>query len=332
MITKLALIGCGGVSSMHLEGCQRHPDRVRVVAACDPDANMRQKRQSEYDIPFGCATFEELQNTDWDAAIICTPTSVRQSVVETLARAGKPLFIEKPFAASYEEARAMVEVAEKYGAMLAIDQNFRFHYPFHTARQLIAGDEIGAVSNILHCDWFFRQDAGWRIEQPRHAMMVMGVHWLDGLRWILDCDATSVFCQTHSSDSVNCTGETEANVLLQFTNGTIANYSQSFSSAINQTETTIIGETGTLVVNYNGVTLHKRGQEVQRWDNAKYAGENKPESAFAGLEELLSAIENKIKPANSGRDNLKTIALLEASYQSAQSGQMVNLKNGELTS
>ena len=45
--------------------------------------------------------------------------------------------------------------------------------------------------------------------------------------------------------------------------------------------------------------------------------ENKPESAFAGLEELLSATEKQIEPANSGRDNLKTIALLEAAYESA---------------
>ena len=167
MITKFALIGCGGVSSMHLEGYRRHPDRVRVIAACDPDAKMRQKRQNEYDIPFGCATLEELSNVDWDAAIICTPTSVRENVVKTLAQAGKPLFIEKPFAASYQEAQAMVEAAEKHGAPLAVDQNFRFHYPFSLARKLIAQGEIGAVSNILHRDWFFRQDTGWRIEQNR---------------------------------------------------------------------------------------------------------------------------------------------------------------------
>ncbi len=330
MITKIALIGCGGVSAMHLEGCRRHPDRVRVVAACDPDTNTHQKRQDEYAIPLGCATIEELANLDWDAAIICTPTAVRQSVVETLAPGGKPLFIEKPFAASYDEARSMVEAAEKYGAMLAIDQNFRYHYPFHIARKLITQGEIGLVSNILHRDWFFRQDAGWRIEQPRHAMMVMGVHWLDGLRWILDDDATAVFCQTQAAPSIDCAGETEANVLLQFAGGTVANYSQSFSSARNETATTIIGEKGTLVLQYDGVTLHKRGQDAKHWDNAAYAGENKPESAFAGLDELLSALENDTEPANSGRDNLKTIALLEAAYQSAASGRAVSLKNGEL--
>ena len=33
----LAIIGCGGVSSMHLDGYQAHPERVRVVACCDQD-------------------------------------------------------------------------------------------------------------------------------------------------------------------------------------------------------------------------------------------------------------------------------------------------------
>ena len=34
----IAIVGCGGVSEMHLQGYARHPERVRVVAACDVEA------------------------------------------------------------------------------------------------------------------------------------------------------------------------------------------------------------------------------------------------------------------------------------------------------
>jgi D-apiose dehydrogenase len=36
----------------------------------------------------------------------------------------------------------------------------------------------------------FRQDRGWRIELKHHAMSVMGVHWLDGFRQLIDRSAT----------------------------------------------------------------------------------------------------------------------------------------------
>ncbi len=68
---------------------------------------------------------------------------------------------------------------------------------------------------------------------------------------------------------------------------------------------------------------------VERWENP-YAGASKPESVFTALEELLSAIESRAEPSNSGRDNLKTIALLEAAYRSAEGGRTVHLTAGSL--
>ena len=41
---KLAIIGCGGVSPMHFDGYAAHPERVRVVAVCDPSSEAVRKR------------------------------------------------------------------------------------------------------------------------------------------------------------------------------------------------------------------------------------------------------------------------------------------------
>jgi hypothetical protein len=60
------------------------------------------------------------------------------------------------------------------------------------------------------------------------------------------------------------------------------------------------------------------------------AGPGKPESAFRVLNELLTAFKTEGEPSNSGRDNLKTIALLEAAYRSAEQGAVVPLEDGEL--
>lgn len=329
MSHQLALIGCGGVAQMHLDGLARHADRAQIIAVCDPDAQRRATFVARYDIEGGYDSLDALlQSGDFDGFIVCTPTDVRGAVVAQLARAGRPILVEKPFAAAYDEALQMVEICENNGAALGVDQNFRYHYPFLRARQLIAEGAIGAVNNIAHRDLFFRQDGGWRTQQSRHALMVMGVHWLDGIRLLAGRDADSVYAQMRSSQAVNCAGETEANVQVGFDGGPIADYFQSFSAALNQTQTLVIGEAGTLVLDYNGIALHRRGQDVERFDNDAYAGDNKPESAWACLDELL---RNGAQASNSGRDNLKTIALLEAAYRSASEGRIVRLRDGAPT-
>jgi predicted dehydrogenase len=198
------------------------------------------------------------------------------------------------------------------------------------ARDLIAEGRLGKVLGISHHDLFFRQDHGWRTRSSRHALAVMGIHWLDGFRWMLGGEARSLLCLTHRSAAIDCAGETDAFVQITFENGASVFYVQSFSSPISRTETLILGEEGLLSLEYQRTAFFKReaGQEpVEQWTNP-FAGANKPESAFEGLSHLLTAIEIGGEPPNSGQDNLKTVALLDAAYRSAAEAQPVCFEGG----
>src|SRR5712692_678530 len=163
----IAVVGCGGVSPMHFEGYARHPERVRVAAACDLDPTRAQDAAQKWNIPAVFRSVEEMiAGASWEVAVVCTPTPVRDAVVNTLAAAGKHLFVEKPMADTYEEAQRMVAACQAAGVKLAVDQNFRYHYPFHTARRLIAEGRLGKIIGIVHHDLFFRQDHGWRTRSP----------------------------------------------------------------------------------------------------------------------------------------------------------------------
>jgi predicted dehydrogenase len=320
-IFNLALVGCGGVSGMHLAGYLAHPERVRVVAACDIDRARVEAAQQKYGFAHACDSIEQLiEQAEWDVAVVCTPTPVRRPAIEQLAAAGKPIFVEKPLADTLEAAQDLVAICERHQVQLAVDQNFRYHYPFDAARKLIAQGRIGAVVSIYHQDLGFRQDAGWRLGAERHALSVMGVHWLDGFRWMLDDDARSLVCATRSSPAIDCVGETDASVQIVFERGAIVSYTQSFSSPVSRGETLVLGERGGLVLGYEDIVLFDNGRGAEpreRWANP-FAGEHKPESAFMGLDSLLTAIEQRTEPPTSGRDNLKTIALLDAAYRSAR--------------
>lgn len=330
-IVKIAVIGCGGVSAMHFDAYRRHPERVQAVAVCDPNLEAAQRAGEQNGVVQAFGSVEELiQGADWDVGIVCTPTSVREPVVRALAAAGKHVFVEKPLADSWGEAERMVAACAEGGVKLAVDQNFRTHYPFDRARQVVAEGRLGRVLTILHQDLMFRQDQGWRAELPRYAMSVMGIHWLDGFRLLLGQEAASVVCHTHSSPQIACAGETEATAQIVFEGGTVATYVESFTSPVSRCETLIQGERGTLKLDYTEAAFWDAGagrEPSERWDNP-HAGREKPESVFGALNQLLTAIEQGAEPPNSGRDNLKTVALLDAAYRSAETGQAVRLEQG----
>lgn len=317
---------------MHLDGCLRRPDRVEVVAACDPDPARLLQAQQKYGIPHGFATVEAMiDGARWDAAIVCTPTNVREAVIKTLAAAGKHVFVEKPFASSLQEGQRMVETCEAAGVRLAVDQNFRYHFPFNTAKEQIAAGLLGKVTAIHLSHLCFRQDSGWRVHEKRHTLEIMGVHWLDGFRWILGSEATSVAALMRHSNAIECTGETDLTVQVAFENGAVASYADSFSSRFSRCEALIIGEKGTMRIDYNGAAFYdgSGAEPAQQWGNV-FAGNGKPDSAFQCLNQMLDAIENGTEPDNSGRDNLKTLSAMEAAYQSAESGAVVPLQAGLL--
>jgi D-apiose dehydrogenase len=327
-VHQIAVVGCGNVSAMHFDGFHAHPERVRVVAACDPLAERRAWAEQEHGVPRTFSSIGELLGFDgWDVAVVCTPSEVREPAVDQLAAAGKHILTEKPLADSYAEAVRIVQRCEDAGVLLAVNQNFRDHYAFGLAARLIADGEIGTVRGVSQLDLAFRQDRGWRIKQPRHALSVMGVHWLDGFRQLIPADATQVLARTFSSPAIDCVGETDAFVHVDFGQVPVS-YVQSFSSRVPVTQTVVVGEKGSLKFGYESLT-RVNGAGTGQWDNP-YAGPGKPESAFRSLDRLLTALETGQPPSNSGRDNLKTIALLEAAYASADQKQPVELSGGLL--
>jgi D-apiose dehydrogenase len=321
---KIAIVGCGGVSGLHATAYARHGDRVEVVAAVDPALDRAE--QLAAGIP-GCTAFASVEaagrGPDWDIGVVCSPTPIRVAVVDEVARAGKHVFVEKPMADNLADATKMVETCGSAGVLIAVHQNFRYFYPFDLARAVISAGRIGAVTTVVHRELMFRQDKGWRTTTPRHALAVMGIHWLDGFRWMLGDEPVNLLCTLHSAASVDAHGETEVVMQASFSRGATVSYVESFSYPGHELETIVIGERGSLRLD---------SEEVSEWALAEAAapvvarhpvGVDKPEATFLAIDQLLQAIESGSTPSNAGKDNLSTVAFLEAAYKSAETGEAV---------
>jgi D-apiose dehydrogenase len=268
---------------------------------------------------------------------VCSPTPLHPQVVEELAAAGKHAFVEKPLADNLADAKGMVEACASAGVQLAVHQNFRYHYPFDLARSLIEAGRIGRVMTVVHRELLFRQDSGWRTSTERHALAVMGVHWLDGFRWMLADEPVSVLCTLASSPLIAARGDTEAVLQARFAGGANVCYVESFSCPDASLETNVIGEAGALRLGHTelhewrhqttpGSDGREGGGTVDAIVHPNPCGSDKPAATFLALDQFLLALESETEATNSGRDNLRTMAFLEAAYTSASLGRPVSLE------
>ena len=294
---RIVIVGCGRISPAHLEGLKLLPDRAEVVAICDVDEKLRSERQEAYNIPKGLGSIEEL--LDWgnfDIAAILTPPNVRFDVCVPILESGKHILVEKPFNHSLGEARLIVETAENAGVTLAVNQNFRWVPPAPRLRESILGGSLGRVLSVTLMDTVWRDESrGWRNTTDKLALSVMGVHWLDRIRWITGDDGVSIYTGSLASGILTSAGEDITSTVISLRSGAVAtlvhhwaSQSRGFNNSlqVDGTEGSVIWRNGDLI--WMGKDGGRKKEPVK--------GGDMPSFMAASWTELMDAIDEDRSP------------------------------------
>ncbi len=120
------------------------------------------------------------------AVVLATPHSQHAEQIIAAARAGKHVFVEKPFTLTKASAEAAVEACRKAGVVLALGHNRRFLPATAEAKRMLAAGELGT---LLHVEGHISGPAAagykpgmWRAdraESPLGGMGGMGIHMID---------------------------------------------------------------------------------------------------------------------------------------------------------
>ncbi|HEY0184173.1 MAG TPA: Gfo/Idh/MocA family oxidoreductase [Rhodopila sp.] len=129
-----------------------------------------------------------LGDREIDAVVFATPHTQHPEQVIRAARAGKHVFVEKPFSLSLSTATRAKAAADEAGIVLAVGFNRRFHPSMVLLRRAVSSGRLGTLVTIsaeqtaLH-GISLTEDA-WRVrpdEAPAGAMTAIGVHLVDGM-------------------------------------------------------------------------------------------------------------------------------------------------------
>lgn len=330
-----ALVGCGFFSRNHLHAW-RQLDDVEIVALCDQDPDRLAAMALEFGITRTYRDAREMfAKEQLDFVDIATTVSSHRPLVEMAAGAKIPCICQKPFAESMADAEAMVQACEQAGVPLMVHENFRWQTPVQAVRRLI---DDGAIGSPFWGRFSFRSAFDVYRAQPylaqgkRFIVEDLGIHVLDIARFLLG----DVKTLSASMQRVNprIAGEDVATMLLSHQGGASSIVDCSYASPraeelFPQTLLEVDGSEGSIQVGADyRLTVHhvQRGTQVLHTEPPLHDWAQRPwfniqDSVVNIQSHWLQCLRAGHEPQTSGRDNLKTLALVEAAYRSAATGQ-----------
>ncbi|NLR97945.1 Gfo/Idh/MocA family oxidoreductase [Rhizobium sp. P38BS-XIX] len=335
---KGALIGCGffAINQMHawqdVEGadivaiCDRDPERLKIVG----DQFGIQRRYSDAAALFADGGF--------DFVDIATTVQSHRALVEMAASHKIPAICQKPFAKTLGDAKAMVEACAQAGIPLMVHENFRWQTPIQAVKNAL---QSGAIGEPFWGRFSFRSGYDVFSGQPylaegeRFIIEDLGIHTLDIARFILG-DVTSLTARTKRVNP-KIKGEDVATILLDHENGATSVVDVSYASKLAkepfpETLIELDGTSGSLrlsqgyrleVAGIDGVTVSDVSPRLLPWASRPW--HNIQESVLAIQQHWTDQLADHGETSTSGADNLKTFALVEAAYESAASGQAIDI-------
>ena len=142
MNIRIGLLGVGRIGRTHAKAVSTIP-RASIAAVYDPDEQAASVLVDRYGAEAASETDELLADPSIDAVLICTPTDTHADLVEAAAKAGKPIFCEKPIDLDPQRVRECLVVVAERDVPLAVGFNRRFDRNFRALKERIEAGEIG---------------------------------------------------------------------------------------------------------------------------------------------------------------------------------------------
>lgn len=231
MASNVAVCGAGAFGRNHLRvyrelerrELEHHDRAVRLAAIIESDSTRRAALGDEFGVPVFSSVEEALAarsrgELHIDAASVCVPTSAHHAIAAPLIRAGIDVLIEKPIAATTEEADDLIAIAREHNRIVQVGHLERFN------------PAILAVQPLLNRPMFFEAHR-LSVFTPRSldvdVVLDLMIHDLD----IVLAFAQSPVREIHAVGLPILSNKVDiANVRLEFDSGCVANFTASRAS------------------------------------------------------------------------------------------------------
>ena len=336
---RLAIVGVGWAGSRHAEAIVELGQRVqKVEIACfvDTDADHLNYAADCFGVAARHATLDDaLADPTVDAVDIATPHGLHRPMAIAAAEAGKDVLVEKPVALTVDDATAMIEAAAANGVRLFVAENEAYEARIEFLSRVVQSREpIGPITHASVAAGFRADGAygypgrrAWLAEPEQGGTgtwMLHGIHTLAGLRRVFG-EVRTVYVREHKSESFQ-RPELEGTMtgLLTLESGVSVSIAQSAETRFhaNTGGYLLHGEAGSIRGLADGYELFMEGEDASL---RPYPGCGL--SSYAReLEAFADYVAGDESQPTTGISERRTLAIVQAGYESAESGLPVDLR------
>lgn len=335
---RLAIAGCGRISSNHLNSVDVHKDEIELVGICDTDKLVLDSMTGKYEVA-GYLRFEDmLREIKPDIVALCTPSGIHPEQAIIAASHHVNVMTEKPMATRWQDGVRMVKACDENNVRLFVVKQNRRNTTLQLLKRAIDEKRFGKI-HLVHINVFWSRpqsyydQAYWRgtWEFDGGAFMNQASHYVDLLDWLIGpVEKVQALMSTTRDIEVEDTGVLN----IKWRNGALGSMSVTMLTYPKNLEgsITILGEKGT--VRIGGVAVN----EIQLWEfdeqrdyDNDLSSANYQTTSIYGFghplyyKNVIDVLRGRAEPETDGREGLKSLELLIAAYLSARDGRTVSL-------
>jgi len=362
---RLAVIGAGAVSDYHHVPGIRLDPRARLVAACDADRGLVERRQREWGVDRVTTDYRAIcADPEVDAVIIATPNFTHCDIAVAAAQAGKHVMCEKPLGLNAGQVRQMRQAADAAGVVHMTAFTYRFAPAMRYLKHLAASGGLGQPRHFRSQRFLDWPETSWGWRQYRELagagdLFDMTIHRIDFALNLLGplarvCGAVARFApRTQSPDGKPCppsdvddwsclVGEFRSGAVGVWEGTTLAKgyHRDGFGhewAEVNGSEATAVyrlHEPNTILLGRSGQDLAPADVPVEFLkpaDSPRDAREGKPATVFRYdlVWEFVSAIVEKRPAVPSFHDGLQAQIVADAVLESYGEKRWIELQDQE---
>lgn len=325
-MVNIGIIGHGYWGPNLVRNFASIPD-CRVMAVCDTDATRLLPLQSSHPELLTTTHHQDLINhPDLHALAIATPVASHYPLALKALNGGKHVFVEKPLAASTEQAETLVNTAIRSGLQVQVDHTFIYTGAVRKIKELISRDELGPLyyyDSVRVNLGLFQSDVS--------VLWDLAVHDLSILDYILDEPpyAVSVTGQRH----IHGSPENIAYLTLMYENNFIAHLHVNWLAPVKLRRTLIGGSRKMIVYDdlepSEKIRIYDKGIILNGHTESKYqamidyrTGDmwaprlDTTEALALQTRQFINAIQTGTPSPSDGNSGVRVVRILEAAERS----------------
>jgi predicted dehydrogenase len=324
------VVGAGNISAAWFPVLLREEVQVAAVVDLDPDAARARIREFGLGAEASDDLDAALKQAEPDLVVDLTVPEAHCEVTCTALEAGCPVIGEKPMAAKMDEARRMVETAERTGRLYMVSQSRRWNPHHEVLRRMATEGAVGRISTV-NCDFYMAPHfGGFREEMPSPLLLDMAIHHFDLARYLTGADPVSVYAHEFSPAGSWYAGDASASCLFEMTDGIVFSYRGCWCAEGCATSWNghwrLVGERGTLLYESDrpphGQAVAGEGGFFRPLKDLDVPPARLEHTGMHGaLREMLRYLRTGEVPQTECHDNIKSLAMVFAAMQSARHGE-----------